>query len=152
MEDEHDLSPKAPKKKKKRGRPKKSTPQKREVDRARQRRFRTQKTAHLHHLQREYAKACDRGESVEQLAARRKVIREVREKLHLWRTRVWETPEQRVQFMGYRTPSSAVRTPGPHTQEDDVSPPPQREVITNFITFITLHSLHFTSKCLVLIT
>jgi hypothetical protein len=120
MDDEHASSSTS---RKKRGRPKKSTPEKKEVARLRAQRFRTQKNARLHYLERLYARGCTENRSPTHLKKIRQEIRALRQKIKLFTISPWKTPDQKVQFLGFRTPSSAA-TPQP--LDDDPSPPVQR--------------------------
>jgi hypothetical protein len=111
---------------KKRGRPKKSTPEKKEVARLRAQRFRNQKSARLHILERQYARACDEKRSPTELKKLRKDIRELRKKIHLSNTSPWKTPDQTVKFLGFRTPSSPNT---PQVVDDAHSPPVERVIM-----------------------
>jgi len=104
----------------KRGRPNKSTPEKREANRLRQKKFRAQKSARLHDLQKRYAILFDLDPNSPQVETLRKEIKELRQQLRTSASH-FTTPEN-VRSLGFQTPSTDATSSLPSTSTDPAPP------------------------------
>jgi len=122
--------------KKPRGRPKKSTPEKREVARLRQQRNRAEKRKRLNELEVQYAKAVEEGKDLLQLEGLRKDIASLKQYLSSVRDSAWfaKTPEAVKQA---RQSQSAVASTSPSFAPGTEASPNVPEVNVS-LTFLLL--------------
>jgi len=106
---------------KKRGRPKKSTPEKRETHRLRQQKYRAEKSARLDALQKRYAIAFDLDPNAPEVETLRKEIKELRQQVKTSASH-FTTPET-VRFLGFRTPTTDPSSPLPSSHAESTSVP-----------------------------